>query len=380
MVVKYGAFALVGLAVGAMLGYRFAPSTTGPVLGSPKVAAAAELPCHLSPGGGTEPLLRLNERSVTFKDLPPALKGRYVRLYEELQLRRQAMLEDLGLRLMLSKELDAQKGLDTLPELDELLGAKIEIDDKELAQFYETNKQGFPAGSSFESIKPTLADHLRTQRIARQAAELRSALRANKNFALLASPLCPPEIPVDLSGRLAIGKESAGAVVLYAASYFCPTCRAAWPQIETVLREHADTYRIYPIALVDGEDTPEGELARGAFCAGKLGGAVKLGEYHRAAFRTPLELRNVPDKLAAHARGPLAEAAHLAAEEFAACLTSDDARRALRADKALAAELGVDRVPALFINGRRVVASSGGEDELAATLKRLALAASPDRS
>lgn len=325
-------------------------------LKSAELGKTRELSCYLTPDlRKNTPLFILGGRSWTFADLPLKEQARLGRLADEATLRQNQLIEELALRLSLAPRTDA-----TLPDLSELAEDAGQISDAEVTAFYNVNKSSFGKNISLEKIKPTIAGHLRSQKIMRwvdeKKAELREKGSYTQNYALSCAP--PLNLPIDSFPSLTT-QEDAPIRTVFITHPFFPSSRITWPKLDFLRKNKKGILQVKPIPFV-AKDAPEIDimLAKSQFCAGQEG-SERLAAWLDVVHRVPIELRGDQRNLFDWIKEKASSEAQLNTTAFASCLTSQDAQKFAESARILNANLGLDQAPAVFVNNRRIISSEG---------------------
>ncbi len=158
-------------------------------------------------------------------------------------------------------------------------------------------------------------------------------------------------------GRPCAGDPRAPNLVVVFSDFRCPACRRALALLADVIHDHPGAlrvdYRHYPLDRSCNPDLPRtmhtGSCrAAEAAEAARLAGSLEQYERLRAALyehQDELEMPEFPR---------WAAAVGLDATAFARAMDSDRVRAQVKADIALARRVGVENVPVLFLNGRRL--------------------------
>jgi protein-disulfide isomerase len=132
-------------------------------------------------------------------------------------------------------------------------------------------------------------------------------------------------------------------VVLFS-DFQCTACRGFEPALQDMLKKYGSQVRLVYRSFTFGLPIAA-EAARAALCAGDQQRFWDLHDQILRSGRPDLEFLNMN-----------AAAIRLNMEEFGACLGSGHYADAVRRDTYEAAALGVTSTPALFVNGRPLLA------------------------
>lgn len=166
---------------------------------------------------------------------------------------------------------------------------------------------------------------------------------------LLVSGFAPPPSPlktlqIDLTTAQIAGPREAPAQLVVFSDYQCSFCRQLAPLLHRIRTEFPEkvmvAFRDYPL-----ENHPRAfPAAVAAHCAGEQGA---FWPYHDRLFAEGGDLSEAVFL-------KLADSLNLDRGKFVECLKSDRASKLVRASQAEAIANGLEGVPAVFLNGRRV--------------------------
>lgn len=303
---------------------------------------AAESPTESAALEGETVLAEANGEKITVAEVDAWIKdlllrqatrdGDPARLYDVRSRALDQMIQD---RLVAAEA--KSRGVDSQALLDEEARARSSVDDKEVEDYYQSNRNRYE-GSSFEEAAPRIREQLERQRRDGAVREYVAALREAAGVSI---HLERPRTTVAAEGPTR-GPEDAPVTIIEFSDYQCPFCRRAEPTVQQLLERYPDqirfVYRHFPLESIHPRARPAAEAAA---CAGEQG---KFWEYHDAIFKDPSKLadedlhRNAAD-------------AGLDAEAFRACFEEGRFRDAIDADLAAGREAGVSGTPAFFVNG-----------------------------
>ena len=145
-----------------------------------------------------------------------------------------------------------------------------------------------------------------------------------------------------------IGPKDAKVTVTEFFDFSCGYCKRLSPEIEKIIADNADVKFVFkPVAFV----TPTSNYqARAGFAAFNQG---KFLEYYKAVMEGNAGSEELVDEMAKNAGVDV--------EKYKADVTSDDTKKKLDEVTAFAQKIGVNGVPAVFINGKQVNGRSAAE-------------------
>jgi protein-disulfide isomerase len=185
-----------------------------------------------------------------------------------------------------------------------------------------------------------------------------------------ADPYADDRAKIHLADTPSRGPADAKVVVVEYSDFECPHCRELYENLKTVEPAYPQVrfvFKDYPLVQIH----PWAETAAiGARCA-YMQSPSAFWKVHDAIFENQdvISPENVWDKLVGFATD-----AGLDPAAFKSCLSSDDAKKAVDADRAEGDALGVQSTPTVFVNGRPDV---GGDKALLEQFINFELAAHP---
>ncbi|HAZ13119.1 MAG: hypothetical protein A2X86_10015 [Bdellovibrionales bacterium GWA2_49_15] len=336
-----------------------------------------EAPTKLSAGlgscsSGTVPadgaLFTLDGKNYSREQLPGELKDLYYNDQFQSYQKTRGIVEDLALRLALSKSED----LKTLPQLEALLpGGKVS--DSEVKKFYEEKKASIPPQVTYEQVKPQIENFLRAQKLASLASLELKRLEANGRFKFLVAAPVPPVANIETASYPTLGPKDAKFTLVEASDYMCGHCQQIHPEVKKVLEKFKDKIKFVQINYSLNPNGMSGTWIRGAYCAEKEN-QEKFWKYHNAAFEK--QSTEVHDH-SAHAKGEPAEdlsanlkkardvalTVGLDLKKFDACIDSQAAKEHVLKTNQMLSGNGVGGTPTFFLNNVKLQMTHAGLGE-----------------
>jgi protein-disulfide isomerase len=163
-------------------------------------------------------------------------------------------------------------------------------------------------------------------------------------------PFAANRLKLHAEGNPSKGPSSAPVTIVEFADLQCPHCREADEGVKNLVEKYKSrlVYKDFPLESIH----PWAETAAiGARCA-FLQSPDGFWKVHDAIFQNQdsILVDNLQEKLAGFASD-----AGLNADAFKKCLSSPESKKAVDANRADGAALGVDSTPTFFVNGRPVV-------------------------
>jgi protein-disulfide isomerase len=208
------------------------------------------------------------------------------------------------------------------------------VTDEELAEFFEKNRESFPANFELDDVVVRLREYLEDQ-------NRKQATRALVEQAGVSILLEPPRVDVAALGP-ARGPDDAPITIVEFSDFQCPFCRRAGPILDEVLRRYPQDVRLVFRHLPLESIHPRARAAAEASgCAHDQG---RFWEFHDRVFESQQALTDAD--LREHA-----EALGLELEVYDACVTAHTHREGVTADVEAAQAAGISSTPAFVING-----------------------------
>lgn len=189
-------------------------------------------------------------------------------------------------------------------------------------------------------------------------------------FSTSEDPYAEDRAKIHLDNNPSRGPVDAKVIVVEYSDFECPHCRELYENLKTVEPAYPQVrfvFKDYPLVQVH----PWAETAAiGARCA-YMQSPSAFWKVHDAIFdnQDVISPENIWEKLVGFATD-----AGLDPAAFKSCLTSDDAKNAVEANRAEGDSLGVQSTPTVFVNGRPDV---GGDKNLLEDFIKFELAAHP---
>ena len=338
---KTGLGIICGVVVGAIAG-------AGVVLVG-RMSRAPANPVSVQEG----PLLELNGKSYAKSDLPPYLQSEIFDTRTEAYDQTLGLLNKAGVQLVLSKD----KGVDltkTLPTFEALLEIG-EPSPLEIETLYENNREQLPPGTTFESIKPDLVKHAKSQKLGETLREKNKEFIQTKRLKILLAAPEAPRFDIDLKAYVGKGAPTSPTLV-EVADYLCSNCQIVQLEIQELLKGDLDKkIRFVPVPYSLKPDRLSGSLARGAYCA-KLQGDESFWKYHETAYRIATNKAWKPgDPAAKELVLEVAKEAGIDVPKMEACVESPEAVAFVANTATVFNELGLNGTPMFYYEGRKLL-------------------------
>lgn len=211
---------------------------------------------------------------------------------------------------------------------------------EEVAAFFQANQERMPPGSTLESMRAQLEQHLAQRKQGDAVNKMIATVREKTSLNVL---LQEPRTQVEASGPTT-GPSDAKVTIVEFSDFECPFCSRAEGVLDQVMAAYAGKVRLvfrhFPLPMHPNAQ----KAAEAAMCAHDQ---AKFWEYKKALFQNQDKLG--VDALKAHAKDVGLDAA-----KFDACLDGASMRAKVDVDAKAANTAGVQGTPTFFVNGVQV--------------------------
>lgn len=307
-------------------------------------------------------LATVNGEPITSGDIEASLKPIVFDVQERVYNLRK---NELDLRIndvLLAQEAQKRK-ITTNALLDTEIRPKP-VTEQDASAFYEQNKDR--VSGDFAQTKESIISYLQQMELRNAERDLVGKLRA---AASLQTFLVAPDSPVysiSTNDQPSLGDAVAPVTIVEFTDYQCPSCAAAQPILERLVKEYGNKVRLVT------RDFPLSQHADAFKAAEAAEAAREQGKYWEYV---GILLRNQSALSVAKLKDYAGELA-LDRTRFDKALDSGKFAETVQRDVEEGITLGIDSTPALFINGRR--AADNSYDALKANIES-ALKALPTR-
>lgn len=354
-------FCAISLVVGALAGWGI--TSLSQKANGPQTAASfsAGTTGTCSGGAAVQPgeLFVLDGITYSQEQLPGELKEFYFNENFQTYQKTRAMVEEVALRMALSKSTD----LGNLPPLDQLL-PKTKVTEKDVKKFYDEKKSTIPAHVTFDQVKPQIEKYLEAQKIANAATDEIKKLEKNGRLNLLIAAPIPPVVKIETESFPSLGPSDAKYTLIEVSDYMCGHCQRVHPEVKEVLKKLKNKVKFVQINYSLNPNGMSGTWVRGAYCAQQESND-KFWKYHHAAF--DVQSKEIHDH-SSHAHGEhredeaenfkkakdVASTAGLDLQKFEACLKGEDSNAFILKTNQMLASNGVSGTPTFFLNNVKV--------------------------
>jgi protein-disulfide isomerase len=287
------------------------------------------------------PIGSVNGQPVTMGDLRAAAPGGFADLERETRAKEHDLTEKELKKLLDEKclVLEAAAQKKTVPELLATL-QPTPVTQADVDVFYEANKTRINRPKD-PVVSGQISKYLDDQRRVELLEKLLVTLRVKYHADVLLEPI---RAQVPTAGFPAKGSEAAPVTIVEFSDFQCPFCSRMRTVMDQVTQVYGGKVRLvfreFPLTIHPNA----AGAAEAALCANAQG---KFWEMHDAMFSDQAGLDSTGLKAKATKLG-------LDATTFNRCLDAHAQKAAVQTDLEVGRRLGVDRTPALFINGRYI--------------------------
>lgn len=293
-------------------------------------------------GAGTKEIFSYRGQKYDAERLSPAAKQSLYDMRREYWERYEAFVDEVILDLHV-EELVKKSGKARLVIEDELFHAS-EPSDKEVADWYDGNRNRLPPGYKLEQIAGDIRTLLKGEQKKKKRDELIAKLKRDGKAKMAFEEPLAPKHAIASDGYPAKGAAKAKVTIVEFADYQCPHCQAAGDVLAKLVTKYADQVRLVFMDFPLNQSGISLVVAHGAVCADEQG---RFWDYHAAAFKDQGELT-------ADSPGKLATTLKLDVDKFKACMATDKPAQRVAKAKAEGERVGVDATPTIYLNGQHV--------------------------
>lgn len=287
-------------------------------------------------------LFQYKGKTYTAADLTPAQQQAYFDLEQETFGRLEAFAD----QAILDTYFDdlAKSAGKPRKDLEDEAFKTSEPSDKEINDWFESNKGRLPPGYKLEQIKSDIKTLLKGEQKKKARDALIAKLKKDGTAKVLAASPEAPFVKIDSLGYPVKGKKDAKLTIVEFADYQCPHCRAAASDIDKILKKFDGQVNLVFMDFPINQSGISTIVAHGAYCAEKQG---KYYEYHDLAYAQQKTLdKDSPQKLAKELK--------LDDKAFVACLSTSEPDQRVAKARLEGDRVGVNGTPTIFLNGRKV--------------------------
>jgi protein-disulfide isomerase len=286
-------------------------------------------------------LATVNGRNITSGDVEDALLPLVASVQEQVYVLRKQDVDMKVNDILLNQE--AQKrGVTARALLDAEVTTKVPVVTEAQAQdFYNKNKERI--NGDFAQIKYQIIQYLQQTEQERLTGALAERLRNAASVQTFVTPPAPPVFKVATDDQPEKGNPNASVTVVEFTDYQCPSCAAAQPALERLMKEYGDRVRFvvrdFPLQM-----HPDARKAAEAAEAAREQG--KYWDFTSIMFRNQSALK--PEQLKQYA-----QVLGLDRAKFDSALETGRFADKIDRDLLDGQRLGVSGTPSFFVNGRR---------------------------
>lgn len=217
--------------------------------------------------------------------------------------------------------------------------------DAEMRAFYAQNQQRISA--PYEQAKPRIQALLLAQQQQSKQQQLVAKLTDLGELEMQLKAPVAPVVNIDTLDYPAKGADDAKLTLVEFGDYQCHHCKEAFKLLQQQLPDYLDRVRYIYMDFPINSSGISRSVAEGAVCADQQ---QQFWPYHEMAFKQQ-------DSLDSQSALDFAKALGLDMKAFTTCMTTDATAAKVEASAAQARELGLNRTPSFFLNGRKLGAA-----------------------
>jgi protein-disulfide isomerase len=296
----------------------------------------------------------VNGQNITSADVEDSLKPMILNAQEQVYTLRKRNIDLKINDVLLSQE--AQKKKVTVNALLDEVNAKVPaITDADAQKFYNENKDR--VSGNFAELKPQIVEYLKETAQRDALSTFAEQLRGAAQLQVFFSPPKAPIYTIPIDDQPSAGNPNATVTLVMFTDFQCPSCATQHLILDRLIKEYRDrvsfVVRDFPLPQHQ-HATKAAEAAEAAREQGKY------WEYAALLYRNQSALQS--DNLKQYAAR-----LNLNMARFEAALLTGKASQQVQRDILDAQKFGINQVPSIFVNGRRVNKLS--YDDLKATLE-----------
>lgn len=331
-----GVLAALVLAFAPACNKEKAPATQNGASASATAAAPGVAPLDPS-----TPVAEVSGQTITAgeleKEVAPQIEAIQSEYEKQLFEARKNRLEQLVIERIVKAEAQ-KKGMSE----EEYIASEVDKsipqpDDAQMQKMYEEAKSRLPPGTTFEQVKPQIAQFLTRQQRQEKMGALIDRLKKDAGVKIL---LKAPRKEVAATGP-SKGPDNAPVTIIEFSDFECPYCSKAEDTVKQVMDTYAGkvklVFRHYPLNFHPNAQ----KAAEASACADDQG---KFWALHEVLFQNQRALQ--VDNLKKYA-----EQVGLDTAKFNECLDSGAKAELVKKDMEAGSKVGVNGTPAFFING-----------------------------
>ena len=284
-------------------------------------------------------VLRIDGEETTAEDLQREMQ---IALYgienQAYQAKRSWVDRKVGERMVSAEA--RRRGVTPERLIAEQIDAGIEVSDAEIDAWLAKRAPDMTEEEKRRRVRRAIVSEKREERLQALIEDLK------KQHAIEVRLEAPqaPSLSIDTTLAHVDGPPAAPVRIVVFSDFQCPFCAKLAATLRRVRERYpADVSVAFLHGPLEGHERAE-PAAIAAECAAAQG---RFFEYHDRLFADPAHLDD-------HALVDHARALHLDLSRFGACLAGEDAKKAVREDRAQAQRLGIASMPSLFLNGRHL--------------------------
>ncbi len=288
-------------------------------------------------------LATVNGEQITSEDIENSLRPLIFNVQEQVYTLRQREL-DLRINDALLEQEAQKRKITTSALLEAEVVAKTKaVTEADARAFYDQNRERLNGGE-FASLKDQIISYLKERETRNAQTAFAGQLRNAASVQTFLTPPQPPVYSISTDDQPTLGSATAPVTIIEFTDYQCPSCAAARPMIDKLLKDYEGKVRLVV------RDFPL-EMHADAFKAAEAAEAAReQGKYWEYV---ALLLRN-QSQLGVAKLKEYASQLSLDRQKFDAALDSGKFTGHVQRDIRDGLRLGVDATPTVFVNGQKV--------------------------
>ena len=286
----------------------------------------------------------VNGESITSGDVEDSLKSLIFEVQEQVYNLRKNEIDLIINDTLLAHEAQRRK-ITTNALLDAEVKPKP-VTDEQAHAFYQQNKER--VSGDFGQTKDSIISYLKRTELRAAERAFVEKLRAAASIQVFLKAPESPVFSISTKDQPSLGNDNAAVTIVAFTDYQCPSCASMHPSLERIVKENAGKVRL---VTRDFPLTQHAEAFKAAEAAEAAREQGKYWEFIHVLMQNQSSLG--VDKLKS-----FADELGLDRARFDAALDSGKFTESVQRDVEDGMKLGVKGTPSLFINGRRVTAST----------------------
>lgn len=301
-------------------------------------------------------LFELNGRKFAVKDLPMSAQQELLNASQSSYDQSQRAIEQTALRIAMAEEKKIDLKANPLPSFEELLKDEW-VTEKEVKDFFETNKKSFPPTATFDQMAKSIQRHLELTKVQTLVTTRLNEMKKNGQFTSTLTRPCGPMLELDASNQPVIpAKSKTDSTLTIMSDYSCPQCRGMFFAVSPLLEKISENANVVHMAYSQDEAGLGFALAKGGVCTAKISPEKNI-MWFRAAYVGAMKATNGKADVDTILKAAVADTA-LDEKTFSECFASPETAEQVRKNNLMAKANNIHDQMAIIMNKRLVVAAT----------------------